>query len=365
MTMQKLTMEYEQMPPTQVATTSPATFIDTLNNIAKGVFGDFPPELSQLLSKSGLYLMIATTDGSSIRSVVYENGSFKENADQFGSDVLYSYSPNLKNVVFFVIPAEKKANDTRNWEEKKADYSNALWTEQATLFSTTIGSTTPTIADALGQAITVGTPVIEYKELPVISNSGEMLFVGWDKSYVPSIENAESWSIYKMVEGEPVFMVHGFNPVWTSDGNVLYLKNDGIYETDAQFSSSTKIASTDSSQKGHSDERIALSSDMIHLAWMRPEQSKVLSFSKNTAGLFEKQNEYSAVGFQILFSPDNRYLALQTQVGHAAQAGESLSSKIEFFNLFSSSSAPEGEVILDMFGHLPIRLVNWITSFNP
>lgn len=320
-------------------------YIEEVNSVTQTIFDRLPPAILKMLPTSRLFFLAASPDGTSVKSMVYQDGVFTVNDNSKSHNVEYFHSPDTKKVVFF--------------EQVQSTSSDQTVQSKKVLFKSFVDSAGFPVASA---ATVIDNSNVLYKQLPTISNNGDVLFVGWDQSRTPAIEAAEDWSLYKTVNENALFLGHGFMPVWISNVEFIFLKNDGLYKMNVDTGSTSRMIATDSERVVKSDERIAISSNGRMIAWMMPSESKIILFEINDVGEYEEKKKYLATGFRIAFSPDGSLLLVQTVRGSAVAVGESLSAKLLFFDTLTTEVASLAVIILDVLSNGPVLMTEWIAK---
>jgi uncharacterized protein YxeA len=319
---------------------------DSFSSIFTEVVSHASGGMSAELQKTQLHIMAVEKYGvGDIETWLSLNDTFQPVYADGGRDILYSYSPDFTKVVYFTIPPEIQTPE-RDWKTQARLYGYSF-PEAA------IGS-----IPMLGASTMLDDSPVPYKQLPAISNTGEVLFVGWENQWQPTVEKAEEWTIYKLVDGEVKSLTQGFMPRWISDSEFIFLKNDGLYIANSDLSAVTRLHELQQGDTVVSNERIDVSSDGKKIVWMRPRNAETSIFHVNDAGAFEKFATIPGWGFSVRFSPSGGYVAFQTLPGDAGK-DEFMTNKLMLFNIQSDKAIPELELPLDEFRSLRVLLTNW------
>lgn len=324
--------------------------IASVNESLQEQIVSIPQDLADELDATRIYFMLTNKaknhDDQYTQSFAFENGSLSAAVpkDQDSRDLYYNFSLNTEKGVFFAIPQE-----LRNTDE-------AISSQQL-LYSFEVKDTAGVAFPAVEQAELRDGSRIANKQNPSISNSGEILFVGWEPDRVPQIEQADSWSIYKVRDGEAEFLTNGFMPKWISDTEFVYIKNDGLHIASGDLSTDRVLSS--SAGPVLSNNRIDVSDDGTRIAWMQPNNSEIVIFEKNSDS-FEEKAVLPGKGFWVAFSPSGNYAALQTIDPQAGGTEEHPGAKIEFYDISTNSKVPQLEIDLDAFDQLGMFMTDWI-----
>ncbi len=132
--------------------------------------------------------------------------------------------------------------------------------------------------------------------------------------------HVEGWSVYvAAADGSGgKFIGRGYAPVFSPDGRkLLYIKGDGLYLAELNSGRETKVWEVEGGS-AHSHMKLALSPDGATLAWSdhhaRAEEGVVVLFRIDSWEEFS-MSLYTKIftsGVFAAFSPDGKYLALQT-----------------------------------------------------
>jgi hypothetical protein len=319
--------------------------IKIVNNALEVQLKKIPEELAIELASTRLYFMLSTKEIVSVQSFVFENGAFSAAEIDDQEDLFYSYSSDGSKAVFFALPQERRTIPKD-------------WGAQAGLYGADTRGENAAFPEIVNASLLDATNV-QYKQHPDVSNTGEVLFLGWNGGYMPTVENANDWSIYKVVDRKAEFLTSGFMPKWVNDTEFVYLKHDGLYLSDAAMMSPRRIA-TSSEAVVRSNNRFDISDDGKLLVWTQPELSQAL--------IYEIQDDKSLIlkatlpvkAFWTLFSPSSNYLALETIAPTATGREDMPQAKVEFYDMRSFEKVPELEIDFDIFDQKNMYMTDWV-----
>ena len=154
------------------------------------------------------------------------------------------------------------------------------------------------------------------KEMPSVSDDGSLV------AYVVVATSSQSvdTSIIHLVgpQGDRA-LFEGIDPQWYSDTSFYYIAPDGVRLYDTAASSSILVLPV----KGQSNFKLSLSPDRRILAFSDPDARAVYFYAIGTNGVtLSPLKTLNGVGFWTVFSPDSRFVAIQT----AQDSGGSLNN---------------------------------------
>lgn len=320
-----------------------------LNNEVSRQWQALPQTLAEELAGSSLYFML-TNKGENhedllTQAYVFKDGRFSapETKKEDLGDLYYSFSANGAYGVFTLLEAEKRNLPNVGAEVRTFDYTSMDNASFPMLTETEL-------ADA---------SVITRKINPSVSNTGEVLFVGWQKERIPLIEPAEDWTIFKVVNkgAQPLF--DGFMPKWVSDTEFVYLANDGMHLGMFDGTSEKLVAPSDG--KVFSNNRLDVSSDGTMVAWMQPDSDQIKIYVRE-GDTFVETAILPDKGYWVAFSPSGKYLAIQTIDVAATGEENNPGAKVEFYDLDTFAKVKELIVNLDAFDQQSMFMTDWVTN---
>ena len=161
-----------------------------------------------------------------------------------------------------------------------------------------------------------GTPAGATLRALSVSDSGRVVYMsllGERGSEV--FTDTNSWDIRMASdEGGDVLLTGGAYPSWIDEDLFVFLKNDGLYIYDTRDLSERRVWGIDRGV-ALTNMKIGLSPEGQSVAWSVPHEGKVyildISGAVNGIGA-QVTNVIDATAFWAVFSPDGRFLALQT-----------------------------------------------------
>jgi hypothetical protein len=323
--------------------------IEEVNADVASKMAVLPKGLASELESTRLYFMLTNKaekhDDQFTQTFVFQDGALSSPVAEQNDirDLYYSYSLDGESGVFLAIPPEKKN------EAEDVSYQSELFTfKRGDLGRSGI----PTLA----QSTSIDSSKLLRKQNPTISNSGEVLFVGWEGQGMPMIEKAEDWSIFRVANGKTEFLTKGYMPKWVSDTEFVYFKNDGLYIANSDLSGEKLIQ--ESAGIIHNNNRLDVSDDGMRLAWMEPDHNTVDIFVRD--GDFVPNANLELKGYWVAFSPSGEYMALQTINSEATGAEANPQAKIEFYDMNTYAKVPELEIDLDAFDQQGMFMNDWV-----
>ncbi len=147
------------------------------------------------------------------------------------------------------------------------------------------------------------------KTSAMISDDGtRVLYVAADSSAPP----ATSSTIHLVSNGNDTPLTAGIHPRWFSDTSFYYIAQDGVRLFDTTSSKSDLVLPVD----GRSNAKIGLSNDRALFAFSNPDADQVYFYRISNEGkLLKPVSTLKMRGFWVVFSPDNKYAAIQTADG--------------------------------------------------
>jgi hypothetical protein len=194
-----------------------------------------------------------------------------------------------------------------------------------------------------------------------VSNAGEVLFIGWEHEGVPNIESAESWSIYKVINGKAEFLTHGFMPKWLNNEEFIFLRNDGLYVANKDMSAMRKIGESDQSPV-LSNNRFDISDDGTKLVWSKPYLAQVVVYSMQSDASLVLGKTINAKAFWTLFSPSSNYLIIQTIDRNAKGDEDNPQSGVEFYDMKTFQKITEVEINFEAFNQMYMFISDWVAK---
>jgi hypothetical protein len=322
--------------------------VEKLNSEVLDQVRNVPDELAQELRSSRLYLMLRGGNQNVTKSYVFENGAFATDHSQGIVDYFYSFANDGSKLAFFAVPHETEAG-------------SGGWAENAKLFVASSTEVASTSFPLLANSIVLDESTIKYKQHPMISNAGDVLFVGWDQSWEPVVENVDDWSIYAVVDGKAQFLTNGFMPKWLNDDEFIYLKNDGLYISNKDNSEVTQLYEAPSGKTIQNNNNFDISPNGEAIAWTQPDNGQVVLFTLTEDNELVEEATFKAKGFWVTFSPSGKYLAVQTISEYATGKEADPQAKIEFFDTATKMKIPELEIALSDFNQLFMFINDWVT----
>ncbi len=151
---------------------------------------------------------------------------------------------------------------------------------------------------------------------PVWSPDGSSIVFQGLKDFDANIYYTSNWFIYKVdpFTNSQKKISSGVNPLFTPEGDLLILKNDGLYLFLAEegFEKGKKVWNVVDG-RAYSNMKLNISKNGNLLIWTVPQKNKVLLISIVSRGPFKAfiKKELSSTAFWSVFSPDGKFFALQ------------------------------------------------------
>lgn len=197
------------------------------------------------------------------------------------------------------------------------------------------------------------------KRTPAISpDLSRVLYVANADGVRPSDPQARTLSTYDihaaLADGTDSIIAQGIGPTWISADEFLYIAQDGLREYSFSQATSSLVLPDDIAANG----KIAVSPDSAQLALSDPDSRTVFLFALD-ASIFPAQlgvsRQIAALGFWTLFSPDGRFLAIQT----GDDGGGSIADpRIDFYDLADLRKLPD-TVSLAGFDNDRLFMTSW------
>lgn len=149
------------------------------------------------------------------------------------------------------------------------------------------------------------------KTTPAISNDGRFVL------YVTSSSTADTTGLGSVIHvvttsstsTSDTVIETGIHPRWFSDDSFYYIGADGVRLYNILSHSSTLVLPV----RGQSNLKLAVSPDRQTLAFSDPDARKVFVYSISPNGsLLTPRKTIDILGFWVVFSPDNHFMAVQT-----------------------------------------------------
>lgn len=331
---------------------NPNVFVEELNKNIQNQLETIPEGLSNELSNSRIYFMLANKGSAAVFPYVFSDGDFTMSPHNSGLEPSYiSFSPDQSKVTFFAVSKEHNDPNVR-WHTKSYGYvydTNAL---------DNTGFLTKTLTD--DRAVSIDS--ISLKQIPSVSNTGSVVFTGWDHDYLPAIEAADDWSIYHAYEGLTRFETNGYMAKWLDDITILFLRTDGLYSRNIETEEESLLAPSTATSV-YSNSRFDISDDGLTLSWSRPESSTIDIYNITPDKTLTKRGGLSVRSFWNSISPSGKYLAVEAirpnSIGNESDGGD---PKIVFFDLSSLRQVPGIEFSMEAFESSYIYLTDWATK---
>ena len=152
------------------------------------------------------------------------------------------------------------------------------------------------------------------RQFPSVSNQGDTVYQAiqttTDSSVVLS-SAADSWSIHLIQHGgTDQTIATGVHPVWVSNTQFIFLKDDGLYLYDTKTAAGQRLWGSIS--KSSSRDSLAISGNGQSLAWSVPEAGSISVFhvsSWSLSGGLSLTGAISEKATGIVFSPDSSMIA--------------------------------------------------------
>jgi len=206
------------------------------------------------------------------------------------------------------------------------------------------------------------------------SDGQKIVYTGIRADRIQTVEQGdlyfpEVWEIYITdLEGNNQFITYGYFPMFSPDGeHLLYLKNNGLHLVNLESGESSNIwsllAMIGENLSSHSRSmHLGLSQDKRMLAWSRVDAGneqvtliKIVSWEPFSA---ELTGQIPVQGFWPVFSPDNRYLAIE-EVDDLNEEGRNfINPRLVFYDLETFNR----EATLDLGRYDQMFL--WITDWS-
>lgn len=325
------------------------TPIEEVNVSLKEQIASIPKSLAQTLQATRIYLMLSEKNEAITKSFVFEDGVFKEGDSSVTDGLFYSYSQDGEKMVFLGIP--------NNTQQDQVD-----WTTRAHLYSYAKSELEGPFPDILNATLVSATD-LPLKQVPVISNTGKVLFMAG--GYPPHTDlppAVEGMTIYHVVDGVSTFLTNGYMPKWISDTEFIFFKNDGIYKASEDLSTMELLIPPPVEASVLVSNRMDISQNGNVIVWSQPNARRVTIFEKNTEGKFIEMQTIDAKAFWVAISPDNHYLAMQTVNLTASGEEDDPGAKIEFYDLQAFLKVPELEISLQDFNQLGMFMTDWVNK---
>ena len=322
--------------------------VEKLNSEVLNQVRNVPDELAQELRSTRLYLMLRGNNQNVTKSYVFENGAFATDHSQGIVDYFYSFANDGSKLTFFAVPHE-------------TEEGSGGWAENAKLFVASSTEVASTPFPLLANSMVLDESTIKYKQHPRISNAGDVLFVGWDQSWEPIVENVDDWSIYSVVDGKAQFLTNGFMPKWLNDDEFIYLKNDGLYISNKDNSEVVQLYEVPEGKIIQNNNNFDISPNGDQIAWIQPDNGQVVLFTLTEDRELIEEATFKAKGFWVTFSPSGKYLAAQTISESATGMEADPQAKIEFFDTETKMKISELEIALSDFNQLFMFINDWVT----
>ena len=175
------------------------------------------------------------------------------------------------------------------------------------------------------------------KQAPSVSNTGNVLYIAHKPEDPQALfsSDAEEWTIHLVSEsGQDTVVTQGIYPKWVGEDAFVFLKNDGLYVYAIPEQSENKI--WEAQGVATMDMTLDVSDDYQHIAWATPSLGtvqvfQVLNWGTDTLVL---KGALLVPGVQAVFSPDGRFLAVQTTSPLISENGlEELGVSIHYFDV--------------------------------
>jgi hypothetical protein len=189
------------------------------------------------------------------------------------------------------------------------------------------------------------------KLFPSVSDDGDILYMSHpygtsDAVYLES--TADDWEIHLVTRsGESRAITAGTQPKWLDDNNFIYLKNDGVYLYNLSDSSETPLATTDVSVDVQS--RLDITADNKLVAWTEPQIPTVHIFDveqNEEEVILSHKGALAELAGSSVFSPDGRWLALQTP-GYTDEDPTAFLNVVTVYNLETMAKWPSPPIFSD------------------
>lgn len=181
------------------------------------------------------------------------------------------------------------------------------------------------------ESITISSSKMKMAHLPSWSLDSEQIAFTAQTGYENGTSDVDAWGVYvadPFLTASARFVSTGMYPVFALDGSLLIVKSDGLHRF--VYEQGTWKGELVLALKGGSavaNMQLDISADRAMLAWTNPEHGTLDIFTLTSRkGELEiiKTDEFPISGFWPVFSPDKKYVALETVESIEVPVGQRL-----------------------------------------
>lgn len=191
------------------------------------------------------------------------------------------------------------------------------------------------------QPVALATETDYFREMPVVSPDGEVLYSSLSKEVYNKSSNdlgnlpAENWSIYAITtDGNKHMLTYGLQPKWIDGARFAYLKNDGVYLYDLTTNDSIKVEALEYTPTIANGFDVSDDGQFMAISDPSTESLMIIRILDWNSALVANFANITTTATYPVFSPNSQYLAmLSLEADPADETQRTGLATIKYFSL--------------------------------